>query len=113
MARWNSKLISVDRVKSGPVVCGERYEALYQMGGKQAVIHVEVADALAAEKVVLRHTKDGQNGYVLETFTLTPERDGTRVTQILDFSRSGIPVPIRLLMSFIHTYGWTVGEPIL
>lgn len=113
MARWNSKLVSIDRQKTGPVTCGERYDELRQMGGKERLFHVEVADVLPGQKVTYRQTMDGQNGYALETFSLSHRRGGTRITQHVDLSHGRVSVVVRMLIAVLHTLGRPVEEKML
>ena len=51
-----------------------------------------------------------KGGQVTETYRLVPENGGTQVRQTVDFSRSGIPFMIQLIMKTIHSLGYPVGR---
>ena len=49
-------------------------------------------------------------GYVEETFRLTPLPDGTRLLHDVDFTYSGLPWLIRWLMQLVNAFGYSVGK---
>jgi uncharacterized protein YndB with AHSA1/START domain len=113
MARWNDKIVSIDRRRSGPVVYGERYDVRLQMSGKERLFRVEVTNVFSSEQVAFRYDVDGHTGkYVLEIYQLKPDATGTRLTQKIDLSHA-LPAPVWLLANFIHKFGWAAEEPLL
>jgi len=49
-------------------------------------------------------------GYVDEEFRLIPLAAATRLMHLVDYTHSGLPWIIAVLMRFIQTFGYSVGK---
>jgi hypothetical protein len=114
-ADWNPKVVSIDRERSGPVQCGERFEMIYRMSGRENQSRVEVTVVEPAKRVVFLHhtTWKSQDQIVEESYEISLHGNGVKVIQAIDLRRAGIPWPFRLLIWSIHRFGWSAEEPYL
>jgi len=113
MQAWHPKLVSAEPLTSGQARVGQSWRTVSRMGNreKRFLSRIEVCEPFS--KVVFVHQDDdGRNHFARETFGLTPIGTGTRVTQSLDLSQSGIPLPWRLLIGFIARFGAPAGPSI-
>ena len=96
-ADWNPKVISIDRERSGPVQCGERFEMIYRMSGRENQTRVEVTVVQPAQQVVFRHhtTWKSQDQLVEESYEISSHGNGVKVVQTIDLRQAGIPWPFR------------------
>jgi uncharacterized protein YndB with AHSA1/START domain len=115
LAAWNVKLVSVKRTAAGPVQLGERFEAVYQMSGKQRAVSTEVVRLQPPLALTLRHrlAEEPPELFVDESYDLFTVGKVTRVQQGVDFSHAGLPLWARAIMWFISTFGRPIGEGIL
>jgi len=113
MAGWNPKIVGVDREARGPVTVGERYWMTYRMSGKSEKLRITVTKFAAPTRLQLRHERDPArpDHYVLEEYLLDEQGDGkTRVTQRINLRRAGLPLWVRPLLWFVHTFGRPTGK---
>lgn len=101
---WNPKIVAVEREREGVVVEGERYGIAYRMT-RDVRAEVTVARCEPPTLVVLRNEMVEPPGVVIETLELRPGTGGTHLSQSIDLSRAGIPLPVRALMWLIHRFG--------
>ena len=106
-AKWNQKLVSIDRNASGPVRQGESFAMIYRMSGRDHESRVEVVETCFPERVTLTHSyaRNGRTFKVAESYRITPVDRGTRLEQTLDMREAGIPFPLRPLVWFLHQFG--------
>jgi hypothetical protein len=114
-ADWNPKIVSIAREQSGPVRFGERFEMIYRMSGRERQSRVEITDLQPTQRLTFlhRHTWKSSEQIVQESYEISPTGDGVKVVQTIDLSQTGIPWPFRLLIGFIHRFGWNAQEPYL
>lgn len=106
-AKWNPKLVSIDRDASGPVRQGESFGLIYRMSGRDHDSHVEIPESFFPERVTFAHSfaRNGRTCKVTESYRITTVDRGTHVQQTLDMRNAGIPFPLRLLVWFLHRFG--------
>lgn len=111
-ATWNAKVVLVDRERSGPVHCGERFDMVYRMRGRDNQSHVEITAAEPPLRVAFIHRTAGrrEERVVEESYELSPHGNGVKIVQTIDLTRAGIPWPVRLLIWFIDRFGWREEE---
>lgn len=113
IARWNPKLVAIDRGGGGPLRLGERFDAVYRMKGRDRETSCEVVEVREPDLLIIRNRPmpDRPAGaYVDECYRLRPARQGTRLVQEIDFTHSGVPWFFQLLMWLIHSTGEAVGK---
>lgn len=112
-AAWNPKIISIDRAHDGPVTVGESFQMIAKMSGKESTSHVEVTEVLPDERLAFLHrvTGDTFEQVVTETFTLRPKANATRVSQVIDLSRTRLPWWVKPIIWLVMTFGKPMGEP--
>lgn len=115
MARWNPKLVAVDRSRDGPVTFGECYQIIYRMSSKETEMEAMVERVDRPFHLTIRQRSDDwdESRYALESYTLTESADRTRLTQHVDLSHAGVPLPIRLLIRLMTRFGRATGKPYL
>jgi len=71
-----------------------------------------VQDCAPAELLKTRYTGKAfrNGGYVEETFRLTPSQNGTRLSHAVDFTHSGVPWLVLLLMQLVNAFGYSAGK---
>ena len=91
---------------------GVRYIATYRLSGPEQETWCEVLDCEPTQLLRTRYSGKAfrNGGYVEETFRLTPAPGGTRLHHAVDFTHSGLPWLVRLLMQLVHTFGYSVGR---
>jgi len=118
-AQWNHHVVSVDRRREGPVHFQERFDMVYRLSASERLSHVEVTECEPNEKVAFSHRiVDERNGrrteqYVVEHYTLTPQRGGVLVKQSVDLSRAGVPWWFNVLARLIRVFGERSGPDLL
>jgi uncharacterized protein YndB with AHSA1/START domain len=112
MAAWNEKLVSVSGMSRGPVRLGDRFDAVYQMSGKQRSATTEVVHCQPPVALTFRHSLADVSAdrYVDESYELAMKASGTRVEQCVDFSQAGFPLWARAVIWFISRFGSPRGE---
>jgi uncharacterized protein YndB with AHSA1/START domain len=115
MAAWHEKLLSVTRSALGTVRLGDRFDATYTMSGRQRPTSAEVVRCQPPIALTLRHrlSKLGPERFVDESYDLLPQGNATRLEQVVDFARAGLPLWARGLMWFISRFGTRTGESLL
>jgi len=109
---WNTKVRAVHRDRKGPLVFGETFTAEFELGGRLTSSRIEAVALEENRRLVLhQHDDSDRRGRVLEiVFILEPKDQGVRLTQITDFSSSGIPWLLQLLFAWIHRFGRPTGK---
>lgn len=112
VAEWNPKLVAIDRERAGPLRPGERFRDLFRLGGRDRESVCEVIDSREPSELVVRHrpVRWPEDRYVDERCRLHAAGAGTRFTQEIDLSHSGIARLLQLLMWVIHCTGMPVGK---
>lgn len=108
---WNPKCVKCEH-QEGSLRRGSRYKAIFRLKGPEQETWCEVVACLQAQLLKTRYTGKAfrNGGYVEETFRLTPSPNGTRLFHAVDFTHSGVPWLIRLLMQLLNTFGYSVGQ---
>lgn len=111
MPLWNAKCLKCDGPRDA-IRRGSRYKATFRMKGPEQEMWCEVVDCAPTQLLKTRYTGKAfrNGGYVDEVFQLTPSSTGTRLTHGVDFTHSGLPWIVRVLMYIIHTFGYSVGK---
>ena len=111
MPLWNPKCLKCER-QEGSMRMGSRYKATFRMRGPEQETWCEVRDCVPTQLLTTRYSGKAfrNNGYVEETFRLTPIPSGTRLLHAVDFAHSGLPWLVRLLMQLVGTFGYSVGQ---
>ena len=75
--------------------------------------HVEVTLVEPERRVTFRHRMIWKSTERIaeESYEISPDPNGVKVVQTINLTRAGIPWPFRLLIWFIHRFGWQTGEP--
>jgi len=116
IAEWNSKLLSIDRQRSGPVSAGEEFSILFGMGsGKQTLCRTVVTDLAFPERVTYDYRSMWKRfeQHTSETFQIEPTSAGVKVIHTVRFIRTGIPWYWQVVIWLIKTLGKPTGEPFL
>ncbi|MDY7092650.1 MAG: SRPBCC family protein [Acidobacteriota bacterium] len=115
MARWNPKLVAIDRAASGELQAGEEYELIYRMSGRDTELRARVELAKPPVELAIRLWDEAgpHERPTVESYRLEARGDGTRLRQEIDLSRTGIPWPARLLMALLSRWGRPRDEPYL
>ena len=110
MPVWNPKCVLVTAAAGAPET--RRFDALFQMNQKEKSAVGEVVCWRVPEQITYRYTYEDQfSGTVEETFKL--QQQGAAVTRLVhevDFSRSGLPWWVRVVIGYIGRFGKLVGE---
>jgi uncharacterized protein YndB with AHSA1/START domain len=109
-ARWNEKVVSIGRDRSGPVVRGERFEMIYRMKGRDSTTRVEVTECRPPHSVVFRHRTEwrGREQITEERYNIEPVAEGVKLTQHIDLSRA-VPAWALVIIWLINRLGTTQG----
>jgi hypothetical protein len=109
---WNTKIVSVERHRTGPVTYGERYSMMFQMGSTPLETDVEIIECDMYQNLTIEHHSvwKGKEQFVTVNFQLASSDNYVKVTQSIDFSRSRIPLIFRILMWIINRLGKPVGR---
>lgn len=112
MPAWNPKCYACSG-KSG-VSVGSTFEAVFMMRGKSKRAFCEVIALTPYEKITIRYSGEAfssGDGFVDETFYLINEGPGqTKIELEVDFTNSGLPMPIKFIMWFISRFGYKAGR---
>ena len=114
MSRWNPKLISTKRTRSGPVSRLERYSLTYRMSGRETAHDAEVVEYEPPTRLSIRlrtsKRKNPDSVSATETYVLRKVSGGTSLIQILE-----LPIPWLLspIVWLIHRFGTPTDEPYL
>jgi hypothetical protein len=112
MELWNPKCVHCQAGK-GPFVTGYTYQAIFMLGrGPERKVECMIEEYQQDKLLTIRYSGNIFKvwGYVTETYLLSAQNRGTDVKQIVDFTNSGVPFIIRLLMKFIHTAGHSADK---
>ena len=110
--QWNPKVKRVNRSRTGAMVAGEVFEADFVLGGKTTTGNVEVKVFEPFQRLVLQHWVDvrGRVGSLGVEFALNAEGADTHVVQTTDFSASGLPWLVKMLIGIMNRFGRPVGR---
>jgi hypothetical protein len=112
MKLWNPKCVSSQAGK-GPFVAGYTYQATFSLRkGSERKMECMIEEYQQDKLLTIRYSGNIFKawGYVTETYLLSAQNRGTDVKQIVDFTNSGVPFIVQLLMKFIHTLGYSAGK---
>ena len=111
MPLWNPKCVKCEEQQES-IRRGSRYKAAFRLKGPERETWCEVQDCVPTQLLRTRYSGEAfqKGGYVEETFRLTPSPNGTRLFHAVDFTHSGLPWLIRLLMQLVNTFGYSVGR---
>jgi uncharacterized protein YndB with AHSA1/START domain len=106
---WNPKVVSVGRENAGVVTAGERFEIVARLNDRDRTIRAEVTRVEAPTVVTFLHHRSGEDGAssAEESYTLTPEANGTRLTQTVTIA--GLPWWADLIARFLSRLGTPMG----
>ncbi|MEM6883458.1 MAG: SRPBCC family protein [Verrucomicrobiota bacterium] len=110
MPAWNPKCVLVAAASGAPET--RSFEVLFQMNHKEKEASGKVVVWRVTEKVTYRYIyQDEFSGTVEESFLL--QQLGPAVTRLVhevDFSRSGLPWWVRILIGYIGRFGKLMGD---
>ena len=111
MPLWNSKCTNCTP-GSHSICKGSRYNAVFQMSGSGREVACEVIECAPEQFLKTRFTGwfTPRAGYVDEVFRLHASNTETRLVHEVDFTQSGIPWLIQVLMKLVSTFGYSVGK---
>lgn len=99
-ARWNPRVVSMERERSGIANVGERFKMIYRMGNRERESRVEVILLDAPHRIAFRHAMAWKNSeqIVEEAYEILSREKGVRVVQTIDLSRAGMPWVFRTII---------------
>ncbi len=112
MELWNPKCVR-SQADKGPFVAGYTYHATFVLGrNSEKTVECLIEEYQPERILTIKYSGNAfkLGGYVNETFLLSAQNRGTKIKQVVDFTHSGVPFVIQLLMKFIHTVGYSVGK---
>jgi uncharacterized protein YndB with AHSA1/START domain len=112
MALWNPHCIRC-RAGEGPFGIGFTYQAIFKLNSGPERTAVCTIEEYQPEKLLTTTysiTYMNRTGNTKETFHLSPKNQGTKINQTIDFSRSGTPIIIQLLIKLMQPLGHSVRK---
>jgi uncharacterized protein YndB with AHSA1/START domain len=113
MSRWNSHCV---RCTAGgdEMRAGLRFQAAMRLGsGPERHVHGEVIACDPDRTLVLRFSGSAfprPGAYVDEMYTWQPARGGTKIWHTVDFSHSGLPWLLKVLLKAMDLVGHKSGR---
>lgn len=110
--RWNPHVKQVRRERHGPLVETEQFAGVFQLSGEPTEHSVEITRLNPPRTLVMRQRYEWRRSPCeLEvSISVEPMPAGCRVSTVIDYSRTGIPWPLRLLIWWITRSGRKVGS---
>ena len=110
--RWNPHVKQVRRDRRGPLVETEQFTGIFQLSGEPKEHSVDVIRLDPPTKLVMRQRYEwrGSACQLEVSMMVEPLPTGSRVRSVIDYSRTGIPWPFRLLIWWITRSGRKVGS---
>ena len=111
MPAWNPKCVSSEPLDAWEV--GQRFEVIYEMNGKRSNASGELFDFKISQLVHFRyHYEDSSKlGIVDEIIEIIPKGNlSTLIVHTVDFSRSTLPLWVKLLLGVLGRFGKKMGE---
>ena len=110
--RWNPRVKQIRRDRRGPLVETEQFTGIFQLSGEPKEHSVEIARLDSPRSLVMRQRYEwrGSPCELMVLISVEPLPTGSRVTTVIDYSRTGIPWPLRLLLWWITRSGRKVGS---
>jgi uncharacterized protein YndB with AHSA1/START domain len=110
--RWNPHVKEVRRHRHGPLVVTEEFAGVFQLSGQPMEHRVEVTRFDPPKSLVMRQRYEwrGSPCEIEVSISVEPLPSGSRVSTVIDHSRTGIPWPLRLLIWWITRSGRKVGQ---
>jgi len=110
--RWNPHVKQVRRDRPGPLVETEQFAGVFQLSGEPMEHTVEITrlDPPAGLVMRQRYQWRGSPCELEVSIAVEPLPTGSRVKTVIDYSRTGIPWPLRLLIWWITRSGRKVGS---
>lgn len=111
MTRWNPKCVRCD-AGSSRVHTGLRYRAAFRMSGPERESDCEVVVCEPQRLLVTRFLTESRRpgGYVDETFRLEARKSDTQIVHEVDFTHSGLPLWLNVIMKLMDLVGRKAGE---
>lgn len=112
MPAWNYKCC--DCKADSNIVIGSTFEATFKMSKTKNVASCEVIELKSCNAITIRYSGESfgsTGGYVDESFILTcidPRQ--TKLDLVVDFTNSKLPLILKCIMWFIHTFGYSAGR---
>src|SRR5262245_31872280 len=110
--RWNPHVKEIRRNRHGPLVETEQFTGVFQLSGEPKEHSVEVIRLDSPTRLVMvqRYEWRGSACQLEVSMIVEPLPTGSRVRTVIDYSRTGIPWPFRLLIWWITRSGRKVGS---
>jgi len=112
MSEWNPHCLRCDAGKDTMRV-GLRFKATMRFGGPAHRLDCEVIGCEPEQILTLRFSGEASSSrdeYVEETYMLQPAEGGAKVVHKVDFSHSGLPWFLKVLLKGIHLVGQPQGK---
>lgn len=114
MTLWNPKCVKCV-LKAGPIRTGLRYKATFRLRDSEQESDCEVVECVPEK--LLKTRCDGKafkvGGYVDETFRIVLSETKTILIHEVDFTHSGLPWLILVMMRLIDKFGYSVEKSTL
>jgi uncharacterized protein YndB with AHSA1/START domain len=111
MAAWNPKCQAA-AAGGQRVRLGLRFTATFQLSGPAQAMTGEIIACEPGQRLTTRFTGAAfpRDAYADETFVLEAAGTNTRLVQTVDYTHSGLPWFVKLLMKLLATFGHSVGN---
>ena len=113
MSQWNSHCVNCD-ASEGTMRVGLRFKATMHFGaGPARLLDCEVSACEPERILTLRFSGEvagGTDEYVEETYVFQPVEGGTKVLHQVDFSHSGLPRFLQVVLKVVHLVGQPQGK---
>lgn len=112
LPRWNPKVVHATPASMGDPRQGYRYRVTHRFGRRIETRDVIIESFVPPASLRLRLTGGAlpSGASVVESWQLERVERGTRVTQTIDMSQSGMALPWRILLALLHRMGRPVGH---
>ncbi|MCL5279346.1 MAG: SRPBCC family protein [Planctomycetes bacterium] len=113
MSQWNPQCVYCD-ASEGTMRVGLRFKATMHFGaGPARLLDCEVIACEPQRILTLRFSGEAAGGadeYVEETYGFQPVEGGTKVLHQIDFSHSGLPRFLQVVLKVVHLVGQPQGK---
>jgi len=112
LSEWNPHCVDCE-AEEGAVRVGLRFQATMRFGGgPERLLECQVIACEPARSLTLRFSGEAAGGsdeYVEEAYMLEPVEGGTKVRHEIDFSHSGLPESLQVVLKVVHFMGRPLG----